>query len=169
MKLGLLGGTFMGLLPLDQWTKYLIHKNFRWGESMPVLEPFFSLTYVRNQGAAFGLLHSAPTWFREPFFLVMPLVVMALITLLFMRLNEANRLWRWWGFGYSLVLTGAVGNIIDRTRFGYVIDFLDFHWKDQWHYPAFNVADSSIVIGVGLLFLLSYLESKHPKRQAQHE
>lgn len=157
--------TFVGILAADQWTKFLVHSRFRWGESLSIISGYFSLTYVRNQGAAFGFLHHAPTWFREPFFLIMPLIVMVFILFLFIKVDQEHVYWRLWNLGYSLILTGAVGNLIDRSRFGYVIDFLDFHWKEIYHYPAFNVADSSIVVGVGLLLFLTFLDERRRKTQ----
>ena len=137
----------------DQWTKYLVHVRFRWGESVPVADPFFALTYVRNMGAAFGLLHRAPAYFREPFFIVIPLVALFTILLFFVKLKEDQK---WTATALTLILGGAIGNLIDRLRFGYVIDLLDFHWKEMYHYPAFNIADSCIVVGVVIMFLLSF-------------
>jgi signal peptidase II len=145
------------VLVLDQWTKKLIHTQFRWGESVPVLDSIFSLTYVRNQGAAFGMLHRAPAWFRDPFFIVIPVIALFVIVFLLSRLNNRQR---WTATALSLILGGALGNLIDRLRFGYVIDFLDFHWKEIYHWPAFNVADSCIVVGVSIMFLQSLLGSR---------
>lgn len=139
---------------LDQWTKNAIHTKFQWGESLPVIPSFFSLTYVRNSGAAFGILHKAPAYFRDPFFIIVPIVAMAIILFLFWRLEVNKRLT---AFALSLILSGAVGNLIDRLRFGYVIDFLDFYWR-TYHWPAFNVADSCIVVGVSLLFIMSLIQ-----------
>jgi signal peptidase II len=140
------------ILVSDQWTKFLIYTRFRWGESVEVIADFFSITYVRNFGAAFGLLQRAPSWFRDPFFLVVPLVASVIILAVYAKLRDDQKVSAW---GLSLIFGGAVGNLIDRIRFGYVVDFLDFHWKELYHYPAFNVADSAIVIGVGTLFVLS--------------
>lgn len=142
------------VLVLDQWTKKIIHTRFRWGESVPVLDSMFSLTYVRNQGAAFGMLHRAPSWFRDPFFIVIPIIALFVILFLLSRLNNRQR---WTALALSLILGGALGNLIDRLRFGYVIDFLDFHWREIYHWPAFNVADSCIVVGVSIMFLQSLL------------
>ncbi|MBI1862374.1 MAG: signal peptidase II [Deltaproteobacteria bacterium] len=164
-KIKTFASTFVIILSLDQWTKHLIHSKFVWGQSTSLIPNIFSLTYVRNQGAAFGFLHHAPTWFREPFFLIMPLIVMIFILFLFVRVDTDHIYWKLWNFGYSLILTGAVGNLIDRSRLGYVIDFLDFHWKEIYHYPAFNVADSAIVVGVGLLLMLTFLDEKRRKSQ----
>ena len=142
------------VIALDQWTKFLIHTRFIVGESVPILSSFFSLTYVRNQGAAFGLLHKAPAYIREPLFLLIPFVAMGVILMIFRKLREDQK---WTGIALSLISGGAIGNLIDRMRFKYVIDFLDFYWG-EYHWPAFNVADSCIVVGVGIMFVLSFLQ-----------
>lgn len=141
---------------VDQWTKNLVHSKFAWGESVAVIKNFFSLTYVRNSGAAFGILHKAPAYFRDPFFIAVPVVAMFIILFLYFKLQENQKLT---ALALSLILSGAIGNLIDRLRFGYVIDFLDFYWKD-YHWPAFNVADSCIVVGVSVLFILSFFQEK---------
>ncbi len=159
----LIGVTTLSIA-VDQWTKFLVHSRFRWGESVSLLEPIFSLTYVRNQGAAFGLLHKAPAYFREPFFIIVPVVALFVILLVFFRLKDEQK---WTAWALSLILGGAVGNLIDRIRFGYVIDFLDFHWHEIYHWPAFNVADSCIVVGVGIMFIQSFQpEEAAPKVEA---
>lgn len=155
-RIGLLLGTTAFVVVLDQWTKHLVHSRFRWGESVPVLEGLFSLTYVRNMGAAFGLLHKAPAWFRDPFFIIVPIVALFVILYILVTLPKGQRVA---ALGLSLIFAGAIGNLIDRVRFGYVIDFLDFYWND-WHWPAFNVADCCIVVGVGLMFVLSFIQGR---------
>lgn len=147
---------------VDQWTKHLVHTKFAWGESIPVIQNFFSLTYVRNSGAAFGILHKAPSYFREPFFIAVPVVALFIILFLYIKLSDDQKLT---ATSLSLILCGAVGNLIDRLRFGYVIDFLDFFWKD-YHWPAFNVADSCIVVGVSILFILSFFQGNAKALQA---
>lgn len=144
------------VLAVDQWTKHLIHTKFYWGESLPIIPNYFDLTYVRNSGAAFGLMHRAPEWFRAPFFILIPLIVLTGIFMILIRSKPNDR---WAHISLSLVFSGAIGNLIDRLRFGWVIDFLYFHWKQAFYYPAFNVADSCIVVGVCLLFLLSFRKS----------
>lgn len=149
----ILGILLAVILVFDQWTKHLVHTGFQWGESKPLIDGFFTLTYVRNQGAAFGLLNTAPAYFRDPFFLLVPAIAMSVILYLVWKLPDTDR---WMATALSLVFAGAVGNLIDRIRFKYVIDFLDFHFKEIYHWPAFNVADSCIVVGVGILFVLSF-------------
>ncbi|MBI4405476.1 MAG: signal peptidase II [Deltaproteobacteria bacterium] len=156
-KYGILSVVVTIILVLDQYTKHLVHSRFRWGESLPIFDEFFALTYVRNTGAAFGLFQKAPAILREPFFIAVPIIAMFVIVVLFIRLSRDQKMT---AMALSLILSGAVGNLIDRLRFGFVIDFLDFHWKEVYHWPAFNVADSAIVIGVSLIFLLSLGKGK---------
>lgn len=150
----LLAAIFGGVLVWDQWSKQWVLENFHWGESREVLKGFFNLTYVRNKGAAFGFLHSAPESLREPFFVIVPVLAICVLSFLYWRLKEGQKLS---AIALSLILSGAVGNLIDRMRFGYVVDFLDFYLPSLGHWPAFNIADSCIVVGVGILFVLSFL------------
>jgi signal peptidase II len=138
------------VIVLDQITKYWIHNNYRLGETLSVISGFFSLTYVRNTGAAFGLLAHADPAFRVPFFVVVPIVALIAIGYIFRRISDSDiKL----SVALSLVIGGAIGNLIDRVVFGFVIDFLDFHWRYRYHFPAFNVADIAICVGVGILML----------------
>lgn len=146
---------------LDQLTKLYIHSGFGLGESRSVIDGIFHITYVRNTGAAFGIFHDFSPIFRQLFFLSMPPI--ALVIILFMLKSVDNRD-RVQILALSLIFGGAIGNYIDRLRFGYVIDFLDFHYKEAWSYPAFNVADSAIVVGVGLLLVLMTLRDRAEKR-----
>ncbi len=134
----------------DQWTKSLILKNFRLLESIDVWNGFFSLTYIQNTGAAFGVFAKADPAFRVPFFMVIPVVALTAIGFVFAKLpkNDVKL-----STALSLVVGGAIGNLIDRLNYGFVVDFLDFHWKGQYHFPAFNVADSAICVGVAILML----------------
>lgn len=138
------------VLLLDQWTKQLIVDRFHLGESVPVWHGYFSITYVRNTGAAFGFLATSNPAFRIPFFLMVPVVALLVISYLFRKLPDHDLRT---ATALSLVMGGAIGNLIDRMRFGFVVDFLDFHWNYQAHFPAFNIADSAICVGVGLLML----------------
>jgi signal peptidase II len=138
------------VIVLDQWTKLAVVREFRLGETVPVVSGFFNLTYIRNTGAAFGILANADASFRVPFFILVPFVALLAISYIFRRLPAGDvKL----STALSLVIGGAIGNLIDRVRLGYVIDFLDFHWKYQYHFPAFNVADSAICVGVAILML----------------
>jgi signal peptidase II len=137
------------VLALDQATKAAVAGRYFVGETRPVLGDFLSLTYVRNTGAAFGILAHADPAVRLPFFVAVPVVALAAISFIFRRIPRQDaRL----SSALALVIAGAVGNLIDRVRFGYVNDFLDFHWGGN-HFPAFNVADAAICVGVGILML----------------
>lgn len=151
----------VGSVLLDQATKLWVIDAFRLGESVPVISNYFNLTYVRNTGAAFGLLADAHPAFRVPFFLIVPVVALVIIGGILKKLPDGNiRM----SLALSLVVGGAVGNLIDRAYLGYVVDFLDFHWRYQTHFPAFNIADTAISVGVGLMMLDLLLE-KHPTEQ----
>lgn len=138
------------VLILDQLTKLWVIQSFSLGESISVVQGFFNFTYVRNTGAAFGILADAHPAFRVPFFLAVPFIALFVIGYLFKKIPDGETLVP---VALALVTGGAVGNLIDRIVHGYVIDFLDFHWKYQSHFPAFNIADSGICVGIGLLML----------------
>ena len=139
----------------DQATKLWVLAALQPREVIPVL-PVFNLTLVFNEGAAFSFLAGAGGWQRWLFVGVAVAVSTVLIAWLW-RLKPEERLT---AAGLSLVAGGAVGNLIDRLAYGRVVDFLDFYWR-AWHWPAFNVADSAITVGVGLLLLEAFL----PKRE----
>jgi len=137
------------ILVLDQVTKALVAHILTLHESIPVMESFFHLTYERNTGAAFSLFAQAPAWFRQPFFLTATSVAIVAL-LLFLR--QTDRTHRLMVVAIAAVLGGAMGNLIDRILYGEVTDFLLFHWRG-YYWPAFNVADSCITLGViGLLW-----------------
>ncbi len=150
------------IIVLDQWTKLLVLANFEYGESVSVIQEFFSLTYVRNTGAAFGFLATANPAFRVPFFLAIPIIAMVVLGFLYRDLPRESR---WRSLALGLVTGGAVGNLIDRVRLGYVVDFLDFHYKNVYYFPAFNIADSAICVGVAIL-LLSTMEKNSMKEES---
>lgn len=129
---------------LDQATKWFFAQALSYGESWKVIPGFFDLTLVHNTGGAFGLLSQ-----KTSIFIFLSLVTVVLLLIFYRKYADANT-WIVWPFG--LVLGGAIGNLIDRIRLGYVIDFLDFYFK-QWHWPAFNVADSAICVGLFVLAL----------------
>ncbi len=138
------------IIAVDQITKLYIDHHFYLHESVSIIPNFFNLTYIRNTGAAFGLLAKAPESFRIPFFIMIPLIALTVIVLIFKKAKDTELLMV---TALSLIMGGAIGNFIDRLRFNYVIDFLDLHWWERYHWPAFNVADSSIVVGVIILIL----------------
>lgn len=132
------------IIVLDQLTKFWIVSAIRLGQSIE-LTSFFNLVFVYNPGAAFSFLSDAGGWQRW-FFVLLALAVSAWLTLL-IRHHAAERLLP---LAAAMILGGALGNVIDRIRFGAVVDFLDAH-AFGWHFPAFNVADSAISVGVALL------------------
>lgn len=143
----------------------MVLSHFEYGESIKIIQNFFNLTYVRNTGAAFGFLASADPTFRVPFFLIIPIVAMIVLGFLYRDLPK-NAKWRTLALG--LVSGGAIGNLIDRIRLGYVVDFLDFHYMNKYYFPAFNVADTAICIGVSLLLLSTVTIKQKEGRDASH-
>jgi signal peptidase II len=139
-------GIALIILLLDQLTKIAVVGAFQLGETLPMAS-FFNLVRVHNAGAAFSFLADAGGWQR--WFFTGLGVVAALVMLYLMRMHAGQTLFC---LALSLLLGGAVGNVIDRVLYGHVIDFLDFYYG-TWHFPAFNVADSAITIGAGLLIL----------------
>lgn len=150
------------LVAIDQLIKVYVHTNFHLGESVPVLPQLFNLTYVRNPGAAFGFLAETHPAFRELFFLIMPPIALVIILTIFNTVRENDYFQI---VALSSIFGGAIGNYIDRIRFRYVIDFLDFHFYNKYSWPAFNIADMAIVGGVILLLILMLLESKNPSEE----
>ena len=141
------------IIAFDQLSKTYVHTHFLLGESVTVIPGFFDFTYVRNEGAAFGIFREAQDTFRNIFFLTMPPIAVIFIIYILHGIEDNDRIQN---VALSLVCGGAIGNYIDRLRFRYVIDFLDFHINRKWTYPAFNVADSAIVVGVGILMFIMY-------------
>jgi len=134
----------------DRATKLVVQHAFEPGESLAVTG-FFNLVLVFNKGAAFSFLSSAPGW-QRPLFAAIAVAAAALISFLLVR-HPGRRLFC---AGLALILGGALGNLWDRLEWGQVLDFLDFH-AAGWHWPAFNVADSAITVGAGLLIVESFL------------
>jgi signal peptidase II len=135
---------------LDQASKQIVHHSMQLYESIPLM-PYFNLTYVHNTGAAFSFLSEAGGWQRW-FFAALALIISVVLSVWLMRLQKHETLL---AIALSLVLGGAIGNLIDRLAFGYVIDFLDVYYNG-WHWPAFNVADSAITVGVCLMLAESF-------------
>lgn len=156
-KYRLLLGLGTAVLIVDQWTKSLVHNSFQLGETRELIPPVLALTYVRNRGAAFSLLDGAPPAFRDPFFFIVPIVALSIILYIFRRLRDDQK---YTAVALTLVAAGAIGNLLDRVRYHFVVDFIDLHWKSVYHWPRFNVADSCIVVGVSFLFLQSLVKPK---------
>ncbi len=150
---------------LDQATKLVIVEALRVGQGIPVIPGFFDIVFVLNPGAAFGFLATLSEGVRSPFFILITVVAVILIVFYHTRFLHADRLA---SVALGLILGGAIGNLIDRLRYGMVVDFLDFH-VSRYHWPAFNVADSAISIGVGLMLLDMLLDWRREKRRATTE
>ena len=140
---------------LDQVTRWAVLENFVYGERREITG-FFNLVLVYNKGAAFSMFASADGW-QTPLLILFAIVAAGIVSYLIVRNREKRVLC----LGLALILGGALGNLIDRLRFGHVVDFLDFHAMG-WHWPAFNVADSGITVGALLLILDGFVH--HEKR-----
>lgn len=152
------------VLAFDLFTKWLVMARFELHESLPVM-PGLALTYVRNQGAAFSLFAGFPEWFRRPFFIAVPIFAFWALRQYFKGLPASDRLS---ALALGLVMGGAFGNLVDRVRYGAVVDFVEvnlgFPPLNPW--PVFNVADSAIFIGVGLLLYRAWRPLAQPKEGA---
>lgn len=142
---------------LDQFSKYMVSDLLHLYESVAVL-PFFSVTLLHNSGAAFSFLAGAGGWQRW-LFTAIALVVSVAIIVWIKRLSTTEK---WQAAALALILGGALGNVIDRLRFGYVVDFLDVYYQ-KWHWPAFNVADSAITVGVAILLMATLRGGAHSR------
>jgi signal peptidase II len=145
------------VLLIDQLTKHLVMHHYRLYESTPVISNIFSITYVRNSGAAWNILAG-----KQYLLLIFAILVLVGICRFFRYLSEGypERI-----VALMLMISGIIGNSIDRLWHNEVIDFLDFHYYDIWSYPVFNVADMSICIGAGLFVLSSCLRKKPQEKQ----
>ncbi len=132
---------------LDQLTKRIVDVSMKVYETIELL-PFFQFTYLRNTGASFSFLAHAGGWQR---WLFIGIALSASLAIAYW-LSRIPKDRRFEAAAWALVLGGALGNLIDRVLYGYVIDFLDAFYK-SWHFPAFNVADSAITVGVGMLLI----------------
>lgn len=137
----------------DQWSKAVVRASFALGESRPVVDGFFSFTYVRNTGAAWGILGGQNTW----------LTILSIVMLVVMVIFRRSFLSDTWEHraALGLMIGGIVGNLMDRVRLGWVTDFFDFYIGD-WHWPAFNIADAAICTGVGIYIVSAFWVAQHP-------
>ncbi|WP_321572736.1 signal peptidase II [Enterococcus faecalis] len=140
------------LVGLDQWSKYLTVQNISLGETKEFIPGFLSLTHLRNTGAAWSLLEG-----KMIFFYVITVIVSVVIIYLLIK-NYKKSIW--YSVGLSFVLAGAIGNFIDRVRLGYVVDMLQ---TDFMNFPIFNVADSTLMVGVICIFIYLILDEKAAK------
>jgi signal peptidase II len=143
------------ILVADQITKWWALRDLRFGAPVPVVDGLFSLTLVMNPGLAFGMLGGIPESLRWMVGLL-SLGAVVVLALLAARLLPTGGVWTRLALG--LIFGGAVGNLIDRLRFGAVVDFLDFYWR-SYHWPAFNVADSAITVGVTIIAIRMLMDT----------
>ena len=155
IKLLLIAGA---VVLLDQFTKILVVRSLPLYHSMAVIPGFFDLTHVQNPGGAFGFLAGSDSRLRAVVFLFVSLVAVGLILWFYFKSPSTHP---WLSGAFAMIFGGAVGNLIDRLRFGKVTDFLDFY-VGRLHWPAFNVADSAITVGIGI-FLLHLAFKKMPE------
>jgi signal peptidase II len=161
----LLASVTGGVVVFDQLTKLHIMQTMRLHESIPIVPNLFSLTYIRNPGAAFGLLANSSNAFRMVFFGLTSVFALVLLGTILVRMPERDWLGR---LSVAGILGGAIGNLIDRLKYGEVIDFIDVY-VDNYHWPAFNVADSAITVGVIFLIIHFAFEKKdQPPAAPEH-
>jgi signal peptidase II len=139
----------VAVILFDLWTKWLVVRRIDLHEAVPIIPNFFQLVHVRNTGAAFGIGANADSRIIPLLLNGGAIAVFCVVVVYALRSSVTDRLLQ---TGLHLILGGAIGNLLDRFRFGYVVDFLDVYVRNH-HWPAFNVADSAICIGIGLLFL----------------
>jgi len=155
--------SIMGIvLILDQLTKHFVDTRIRRHETITVIPGFFNLTNVRNPGAAFGILSGIHGAWRSVFFISATIAALIVIAVLIRKTHERLLI-----FAFSLIAGGAIGNVIDRVRYGEVVDFIQWYVK-SYYWPSFNVADSAISIGVGLLAIdMFFLKKPEPGESAK--
>lgn len=140
----------------DQLSKLWILKNFALYDSSVIIPGFFNLTFLRNTGAAFGMLSDMPLLWRQIFFITIAAVALVALVVMQRKMGKENF---WYTLCFALIGGGALGNVIDRVLYGSVVDFLDFY-IGKYHWPAFNVADSGITVGVTIFLLLQIFEGE---------
>lgn len=149
----------VAIVLIDQTTKAIVDRTMPLYQSIPIIENVFNLTYIRNTGAAFGFLARSGEFFRRTFLIAFSIAAIGFILVMLRRLPDDEKILT---VALGFILSGAVGNLIDRLLYGEVIDFLDFYWS-RYHWPAFNVADSFITVGVVvILFRLATTKGEDP-------
>jgi signal peptidase II len=151
-KWRLVSSWLAAIVVVDQLAKIIVQRTMPLYQSIPILDGVFNLTYVRNTGAAFGIFAGSAEIFRRPFLILVSILASGFIISLLRRLADRQT-----GLitALTFVLGGAIGNFIDRVFYGEVIDFLDVYWR-TYHWPAFNIADSFITIGVAIAIYFLY-------------
>ncbi|MFW2177954.1 MULTISPECIES: signal peptidase II [unclassified Moraxella] len=146
---------------IDQVTKLYFENNFQLYQTLPLIDPILNFTLAHNHGAAFSFLADKGGW-QKWFFSALALAVSVGIMVYLRKTPQQAKVL---SFGLAMVLSGALGNLIDRVRLGYVIDFVHVHYADVWHFPIFNVADMAINLGVALILIDAFF--LEPKRTAR--
>jgi len=149
------------LFVVDQLTKFWITSHFSLYDSQVIIPGFFNLVYVTNKGAAFSMFASVESPFRHYFFVSINIIAFLGLSIAAYKMRMNHLLYR---VSFALIAAGALGNVVDRIRQGAVIDFLDFYFG-SYHWPAFNVADSAICVGVAILFVCNFLDARKDKKQ----
>ena len=154
-------GIALSVVIIDQLTKLWIMANFSLHGEQNIIPGFFNLVYVTNTGAAFGFLAGSRSWLRQAFFIAVAIAALIVILFAYGHLKKQGKIFV---CALGLIAGGAVGNLIDRLRFGSVVDFLDFY-LGAYHWPAFNIADSAITVGVALFLLGTLLQHSNEKKK----
>jgi len=153
-------GAAATVVALDRLTKWVVETRFSFADSRTVIPGFFDIVRAQNSGVAFGLFNESTFQWRTTLLVLVSAAAVVVVSAFIWKARQIGPLSLW---GFALILGGAAGNLYDRILSGRVTDFLDFYIRD-YHWPAFNVADSALVVGCGLLFL----EMLRPQRQAPH-
>lgn len=163
-KISIFSFIIVALIVIDQLTKKAIMQNFFYGETYKVIPGFFSLAFVKNTGAAFGFGAGGPEWFRQVFFLALPVLFCGWVAFLLYKSLKGPL---YMSLAYSLIIAGAIGNLIDRFALGFVVDMFMFYWmKEENHFHVFNVADSCITVAAGLL-ILDYIKNLRANKEVK--
>ena len=145
------------VLFLDRWTKWLIVSRMLLNQTILVIDGFFSITYVKNTGVAFGILDAVQSSFKSSILAVLTVAAIIAVLVYSWRTPASNKLLQ---MGLSLILAGALGNLYDRVNYGYVVDFIEVYFR-SYRWPSFNIADSAITAGVALLALELFRKDTH--------
>jgi signal peptidase II len=149
------------IVSIDQWTKYLVQQRLPLHRPVEVIPGFFNLTHLRNTGGAFGVFGGAKGGLGSYLFMAVSLIAIGSIFYFFHKVKEEEKNL---ALSLSLILSGAIGNLIDRLHYGEVVDFLEFY-VSSFHWPSFNIADSVICIGIGLMALELLSKEKRGKKR----
>ena len=153
------------IIIVDQVSKIYVFDHFYLGESVPVIDGFFNFTYVQNKGAAFGFGGAFHNWIRYSLFLFLPVLACFWLVYALIKSAKGPVIMTW---AYTLILGGAIGNLIDRFRLDYVVDFFDFY-IGNYHFATFNVADSAITCAAFLIILDYIINRKNEKLKEDSE